>query len=109
SELAKANLKKQYPNWNPESSDGAIEATGPNGEITESDRRKFKSKQLLRQRMAALTGKPYSEGGNSDADLLWKQMSETANKEREAQLAIIKDIDASIKDLEEGAATHLEV
>ncbi|KAM9919952.1 hypothetical protein OXX80_012568 [Metschnikowia pulcherrima] len=59
--------------------------------------------------MAALTGKPYSEGGNSDADLLWKQMSETANKEREAQLAIIKDIDASIKDLEEGAATHLEV
>ncbi|KAM9902230.1 hypothetical protein OXX79_004064 [Metschnikowia pulcherrima] len=109
SELAKANLKKQYPNWNPESSDGAIEATGPNGEITESDRRKFKSKQLLRSRMAALTGKPYSEGGNSDVDLLWKQMSETANKEREAQLAIIKDIDASIKDLEEGASTHLEV
>ncbi|OBA23247.1 hypothetical protein METBIDRAFT_63645 [Metschnikowia bicuspidata var. bicuspidata NRRL YB-4993] len=109
SELAKASLKKKYPDWNPENSDSGIEATGPNGEITESDRRKFKSKQLLRQRMAALTGKPYSEDSNSDAEMQWKQMSETADKEREAQSAMIKDIETSIKDLEEGAAIHLEV
>ena len=36
----------------------SIIGTGPNGEITENDRQKAKSRALLKARMAALTGKP---------------------------------------------------
>lgn len=108
-EVSKSKLKKQFPDWLPEGGEADIVGTGPNGEVTESDKRKYKSKQLLKQRMAALTGKSYSDGSNKDADLQYKQDVENANRESEDQSAIIKDIESSIKDLEEGATIHLQV
>lgn len=108
-EVAKAKLKKEYPDWNPEAGDSEITGTGPNGEVTEKDRIRHKSKVLLRQRMAALTGKSFSEGTNKDADNKLKQVSENASKECENETSMIKDIEASIKNLEDGAANHLQV
>lgn len=103
--LAKQQLKKEYPSWDPEAE--AIEPTGPNGEITEADRRKFKSKQLLRQRMAALTGKE-APAGNPEADKKWQEMSSTVSKTREDQTKQIRDIEASVRELEDGASVYLQ-
>ncbi|QWU86932.1 hypothetical protein CA3LBN_001150 [Candidozyma haemuli] len=108
-EVAKAKLKKEYPDWTPEAGDADIVGTGPNGEVTDTDRRKHKSKALLRQRMAALTGKSVSDGTNKDADQKLKQISDNATKECESESSMIKDIETSIKDLEDGAALHLQV
>lgn len=108
-EVAKAKLKKDYPDWTPDSGDADIVGTGPNGEVTDTDRRKHKSKALLRQRMAALTGKSVSDGTNKDADHKLKQISDNAAKECESESSMIKDIETSINELEDGAATHLQV
>lgn len=106
--LAKVNIKRQHPNWEPEGGEESIVGTGPNGEVTDSDRRKYKSKQLLRQRMAALTGKAPSDD-NKDIDLKYKQEVENAYKQSELQSQMTKDIETSIKELEEGAAIYLQV
>lgn len=108
-QLAKSKLQKQFPEWNPEGGEESIVGTGPRGEVTESDRRKFKSKQLLKQRMAALTGKPYSDGSNKEADSQYQEEVKKANIESESQSAIINDIEKSIKELEEGASVYLQV
>lgn len=107
-ELVKKEIAKKYPGWKPDAAD-EIQGTGPNGEVTESDVRKHKSKQLLRQRMAALTGKSTTGGGNEDAQLQYKQEIEKLRIESESQTAIIKDVELSIKELEDGAAVHLQV
>ncbi|EEQ38639.1 hypothetical protein CLUG_02765 [Clavispora lusitaniae ATCC 42720] len=107
-ELTKAKLKKQFPDWSPESGDEGIVGTGINGEVTEADIRKHKSKQLLRQRMAALTGKPIPGGSNKDAEAQLQQEIEAAKRESESQQGMIKDIETSIKELEDGAAVHLQ-
>ncbi|ABN64814.2 protein involved in actin organization and endocytosis [Scheffersomyces stipitis CBS 6054] len=107
-ELLKAKLLKQNPSWNPDSNESEIQGTGPNGEVTELDRRKFQSKQLLKQRMAALTGRTSNSGSNADLDLQLKQESEKAKSESINQSNIVKDIESSIKELEDGCATHLQ-
>ena len=77
----------------------AIEGTGPNGEITENDKKKAKSRALLKARMAALTGKP---GDSSNDDDKSKQNAEELNKikqESAKNQEIIKDIRSSISDI----------
>ncbi|KAG7192673.1 actin organization and endocytosis protein [Scheffersomyces spartinae] len=105
-ELAKLKLKKENPGWEPNAEDKIV-GTGPNGEITDVDRRKHKSKQLLKQRMAALTGKSY--GGSADADVKLNENIEVANKEFSIQTGIINDIESSINELEDGATKRLQV
>lgn len=105
-EVAKLKLKKENPGWEPNAEENIV-GTGPNGAITDVDRRKHKSKQLLKQRMAALTGKSY--GGNTDADVKLNENVETANKESSNQTSIINDIESSIKELEDGATKRLQV
>lgn len=108
-ELFKLRLLKDNPTWQPDNSVADIVGTGPNGTVTDLDRRKHKSKQLLKQRMAALTGKSVPSGENKDLSLKLEQETEQANKEKDGQVAIINDIESSIKELEEGAAGYLQV
>lgn len=107
-QLAKARLQKEYPDWQPDKGDEIV-GTGPNGEVTQNDIRKFKSKQTLKKRMAELTGKAYSDGSNEDADLKLQQEVDMANHESQNQSAIIRDIESSIKELEDGASVYLQV
>lgn len=107
-ELAQLKLLKQNPGWQPDSS-SQIVGTGPNGEVTDYDRKKYKSKQLLKQRMAALTGKSYDDGSNKDLDAQLSQEVESVNREKEDKTGMIKDIEASIRELEDGAASFLHV
>ncbi|CCE79671.1 Piso0_001753 [Millerozyma farinosa CBS 7064] len=107
--LHKLRLQKENPNWHPDSSESEIVGTGVNGEVTEADRKKFRSKQLLKQRMAALTGKSQSDGNQRDLDLRLQQEEEKAKQESKNQSSIIQDIETSIKDLEEGCAVFLQV
>ncbi|KAG0668659.1 actin organization and endocytosis protein [Maudiozyma exigua] len=77
----------------------AIEGTGPNGEVTENDKKKAKSRALLKARMAALTGKP---GDSSNDDDKSQQNAEELNKikqESAKNQEIIKDIRSSISDI----------
>jgi hypothetical protein len=87
----------------------SIIGSGPNGEVTESDKRKAKSKALLAQRMAALTGKPVS---NTTADFEEEQrkFNEEVSRIKQQNMenqGIIFDIEKSIKDLSVGAQSAL--
>ncbi|KAF5211154.1 actin organization and endocytosis protein [Clavispora lusitaniae] len=81
-ELTKAKLKKQFPDWSPESGDEGIVGTGINGEVTEADIRKHNRHPLRQRRMK--------------------------RAKSESQQGMIKDIETSIKELEDGAAVHLQ-
>lgn len=106
-ELFKLKLSKENPDWQPENAETGIVGTGINGEITDADRQKFKSKQLLKQRMAALTGKSYESGNELDVKL--QQEIKKTQSEGENQSGMIRDIEASIKELEDGCATNLQI
>ncbi|SCU91485.1 LAMI_0E06084g1_1 [Lachancea mirantina] len=78
----------------------AITGSGLNGEITEQDRRKAKSKALLASRMAALTGKPAA--AVSDIEREEQTFNEEVKRIREENnqnQVIIKDIQSSIGDI----------
>ncbi|KAH3676017.1 hypothetical protein WICMUC_002313 [Wickerhamomyces mucosus] len=87
----------------------SIIGTGPNGEITESDKRKARSKALLAQRMAALTGKSTSDT-STDFDEQQRKFTEEVNKiqalHKENQ-GIVYDIERTIKDLSSGVQSNL--
>ena len=104
-EVFKLELLKKNPSWNPEDDELQIQGTGPNGEVTDYDRIKYQSRQKLKQRMAALTGK--STGGNSDLDLELKQATEKAQDEASRQSEMIQDIAAGIKTMEDECAAKL--
>lgn len=106
-ELFKLKLSKENPDWQPENAEAGIVGTGINGEVTDADRQKFKSKQLLKQRMAALTGK--SHGSGNELDVKLQQEMKKTRSEGENQSGMINDIEASIKDLEDGCAANLQV
>lgn len=106
--LCELQLKKQYTTWSPEASEESIVGTGPNGQVTDADRRRFKSKQLMKQRMAALTGKAIG-GGDSEANDQWKMQVQNIKRESEAQASMVQDVLASIQELEDGTLVPLQV
>ncbi|CAM9023775.1 unnamed protein product [Wickerhamomyces anomalus] len=78
-----------------------ILGSGPNGEVTEADRRKAKSKALLAAKMAKLTGKPLdSEAQNlSDEQGKLDQEALRIQEENKKNQQIIKDVESSIKEI----------
>lgn len=87
----------------------SIVGSGPNGEVTESDKRKAKSKALLAQRMAALTGKTVSDPTadfENEQNLLNEEVAKIKSKNKETQ-EIIYDIEKSIKDISQGVLNSL--
>lgn len=108
--LCEAQIKQKHPSWSPQETEESIVGTGPNGQVTDTDRRRFKSKQMMKQRMAALTGKTFSNGGeNSEATNIWKLEVEKIKAESENQSLMVQDVLASIQELEDGALVPLSV
>ncbi|CAI7246970.1 CGH_1_collapsed_G0027740.mRNA.1.CDS.1 [Saccharomyces cerevisiae] len=91
------NAKIQlYRKKNPSS----IIGSGPNGEITENDRKKAKSRALLRARMSALTGKSTeSEDSLSMEDEQQSAEIKRIQQENGKNQEIIKDMRSSISDI----------
>ena len=93
-EIYRLKLQKENP------SGIEIKGAGPNGEITEADRRIAKQKALLQAKMAKLTGKPapnFDAFEDNEAKLSKEIISVT--QETEAQKSIVQDIAESIKSL----------
>lgn len=79
----------------------SIVGTGPNGEITDQDRRKAKSKLLLAQKMAKLTGKPIDpelERLAGDATSISEEVVNIQKESKQTQ-KMIQDVLASIKEM----------
>ncbi|KAG0654545.1 actin organization and endocytosis protein [Monosporozyma unispora] len=76
----------------------SITGTGANGEITENDRKKAKSRALLRSRMATLTGK---QSGATDEDESVKFNEEIGKikKEGDSNQEVIDDVKTSISEI----------
>lgn len=87
-----------------------ITGTGPNGQITEADRRKAKANALLQARMAALTGKP-APPSSDDFEGAARRLAEETEKvkrEQEENERIIKGIEESAEQLREGLERALK-
>ncbi|CAL9733922.1 actin cytoskeleton-regulatory complex protein Pan1p [Monosporozyma servazzii] len=76
----------------------SIIGTGANGEITENDRKKAKSRSLLRSRMAALTGKQ-SLSTEEDESAKFNEEITKIKKESDANQEVIGDVKTSISDI----------
>ena len=93
-ELFRLKLQKENP------SGIEFKGTGPNGEVTETDKRIAKQKALLQAKMAKLTGKPapnFDAFEDNEARLNQEVLSVT--KEFEEQKSMIQEISSSIKTL----------
>lgn len=89
----------------------AIIGTGPGGSVTESDRIKARSRAMMQQRLAALTGKPAPPSSGDDeeassrrlADETQKVMAEKDNNER-----MSKEVEESVNDFRKGLEDSLK-
>ena len=88
----------------------AITGTGPNGEVTEGDRRKAKANAMLQARMAALTGKPAPATSDDFEGAARRLAGETerVKREREANERMIQGIEESAEQLKEGLERSLK-
>jgi actin cytoskeleton-regulatory complex protein PAN1 len=87
-----------------------IIGTGPNGEVTEGDRRKAKASAMLQARMAALTGKP-APATNDDFEGAARRLAEETERvkrERESNERMIKGIEESAEQIKEGLERSLK-
>lgn len=78
-----------------------ILGSGPNGEVTEADRRKAKSKALLAAKMAKLTGKPIDSDVQNLTDEQGKldQEATRIQEENKKNQQMIRDVESSIKEI----------
>ena len=84
----------------PESA-SSIVGTGPGGSITESDRLKAKSRIMMQQRLAALTGKPVepvSEDGSEAASKRLAAETEKINAEKSNNERMTRDVEDSLNE-----------
>ncbi|CAO3649843.1 unnamed protein product [Mucor fragilis] len=86
-----------------------IVGTGPNGEVTESDRIKAKAKALVAARMGKITGKSSASSSSSSA-INAKAEIDKINEEREEFKLYTDSIADSLKDIEQALNTiHMEI
>jgi len=88
----------------------AITGTGPNGQVTEQDRRKAKANAMLQARMAALTGKPIPATSDDFEGAARRLAEETqrVSREREDNERMIKGIEESAEQLRESLERSLK-
>lgn len=93
-ELFKLRDTKAHPG-----SAAPIIGTGPNREVTDSDRLRARAKAMMQQRSAALAGKPAptSDDGSSAARRLEEETTR-ARREMEDNEGIVKDVEESVTD-----------
>lgn len=107
-EIAALKLKLFTANAERNNPGSTIVGTGPNGEITESDRRKAKNRAMLKARMASLTGKSASsEGGFEEFESQFNAEAEKVNSERDRALQAMKDIEDSCDQIARDAESGL--
>lgn len=83
-----------------------IKGTGPNGEVTESDRIRAKAKAMVAARMGKITGKPSSSASGINI----KAETEKIEEEREEFKMYTESISDSLREMEEAVkAIHLEI
>jgi hypothetical protein len=81
-----------------------IVGTGPNGEVTESDRIKAKAKAMVAARMGKLTGKSSTSNSGAQAEL------DKIKQEREEFKMYAESIADSLREMEDAVkAIHLEI
>ena len=76
-----------------------IVGTGPGGAITESDRRKAKSRAMMQQRLAALTGKPVESTAHDGAEAASKRLADESQKvssEKAENERMTRDVEDSV-------------
>ncbi|KAI5813117.1 hypothetical protein BZA77DRAFT_130413 [Pyronema omphalodes] len=81
----------------PESA-SSIVGTGPGGAITESDRLKAKSRAMMQQRLAALTGRPVESSGD-DGEAASRRLadeSQKINSEKDNNDRMTRDVEDSV-------------
>lgn len=100
-EITDAKIKL-FKSKNPSS----IIGTGANGEITENDRRKAKSRELLRSRMATLTGKSTASTAQIESNKYTEEIEKIQN-EGKANKEVIDDVKTSISDISASLKSYL--
>jgi flagellar biosynthesis/type III secretory pathway chaperone len=84
----------------PESA-SSIVGTGPGGAITESDRLKVKSRAMMQQRLAALTGKPIEPMADDGSEAASKRLAEETqrvNREKDTNDRMTRDVEESVNE-----------
>lgn len=87
----------------------AIIGTGPGGAVTEADKLKARTKALMQQRSAALTGKP-SKAGTDDSGAALRRLEEENSRiktEKENNEQMIKQVEDSVKEFSRGLEDSL--
>ncbi|KAH0551740.1 hypothetical protein GP486_007042, partial [Trichoglossum hirsutum] len=89
-----------------------IVGTGPGGTVTESDRLKARSKAMMQQRLAALTGKSVSTTDSQDDGVAATRRLEEENlrirREKEDNERLIKDVEDSVNEFRQGLEDSLK-
>lgn len=82
----------------------SIVGTGPGGAITESDRVKARSRAMMQNRLAALTGKPTPASGDTDAgEAASRRLAEETrkiNSEKSNNERMTRDVEDSVNDFQ---------
>ncbi|KAL6947630.1 hypothetical protein ACO0RG_000206 [Hanseniaspora osmophila] len=90
-----------YRKKNPSS----IVGTGPNGEVTDFDRKKAKRKAILAERMASLTGKPVAKTENlEEENQRLEQAVQQIKQESLKNAAVVNDIKTTIDEIVSGVS-----
>lgn len=86
----------------------SIIGTGPGGSITESDRFKAKSRAMMQQKLAALTGKPVESSGEDEASSRrLAEETQIVNSEKERNERMTRDVEESLDDFRKGLEDSL--
>jgi hypothetical protein len=89
-----------------------IIGTGPGGTVTESDRLKARSKAMMQQRLAALTGKSVGTSDGQDDGAAAARRLEEENlrirREKEDNERLIKDVEDSVNEFRQGLEDSLK-
>lgn len=103
-ELFRLRDAKAYPG-----SASTIVGTGPGGSVTESDRIKAKSRAMMQQRLAALTGKPVALSVDDDEAGSRRLAEETqkVNSEKERNERMTRDVEESLDEFRKGLEDSL--
>lgn len=104
-ELFRLRDAKAHPN-----SASSIVGTGPGGSITDADRLKARSKAMMQQRLAALTGKPAppAEGEDEDAPRRLADETQKITTERENNERMTREVEESVEEFRRGLEDALK-
>ena len=92
-EIFKAKSEKEHPG-------STITGTGPNGTITEADRRKARNRALLKARMASLTGQSAPDANTlADFETKFIEESEKVRKDHDRVEQTVRDIEDSAEQI----------